>query len=218
MRAIVIGFPKSGTSTIHKSFVESGLRPYHWVYNGKPVGQLVYDGIFQFGDPFALLRSADCVTQMDYCAPKQGLNFWPNLDFNVLLRIRNLYPKCVFILNHRDPRSTAKSMLGWHSLSRRMSRVDIPGLPAGYGVTEDELATWIAGHISAARSIFKGDSAFLDLDITHSDAPELLGKALGIELKWWGIANASNATVERGLSRAPAISHPIATAAAAKAP
>jgi hypothetical protein len=189
MRAVVIGFPKSGTTTLQMALQRSGLRSAHWRLKGEAIGRLVYDGWFETGDPFAKLTGLDVITQMDICVPKEGLNFWPNLDIALLLAMREAHPRCLFILNARDPARIADSILRWGDLARRIARGAQPGLPEGRGAERAELERWIAAHHAAVRKVFAGDPHFLDLDIEAPDAPERLGAALGITVKWWGRAN-----------------------------
>jgi hypothetical protein len=189
MRAIVVGFPKSGTSTLQQALQKSGLRCAHWRHRGQPIGRLVYDGWFDTGDPFAHLPKLDVLTQMDICIPAEGLNDWPNLDIALLLAIRQAHPTCLFILNARDPAATADSILRWGDLAQRIAAGAQPGLPQGRGTRREDLARWIAAHLAAVRKVFAGDPHFLDLDITAPDAPARLGAALGVEIAWWGKAN-----------------------------
>lgn len=196
MRAIVIGFPKSGTSTLTRAFEEAGLRCGHWVHRDAPIGRLVYEGWFLAGDPFALLGDLDALTQMDVCLG--GENFWPNLDIALLLAIRRAHPSCLFILNQRPAAATARSIAGWLDLQARLTAADIPGLPAGRGGTEAELIRWIEAHHAALRQVFRDDPRFLGLDIADPAAPARLGAALGLDLPWWGVENASDALGEPG--------------------
>ncbi|WP_372620785.1 hypothetical protein [Falsiroseomonas sp.] len=189
MRAIVVGFPKSGTSTLQQALQKSGLRCAHWRYRGQPIGRLVYDGWFDTGDPFAHFPTLDVLTQMDICLPAEGLNDWPNLDIPLLLAIREVHPTCLFILNARDPAQTADSILRWGDLAKRLSEGAQPGLPMGRGQKRADLVRWIATQLSALRRIFAADPHFLDLDIAAPDAPQRLGAALGLEITWWGKAN-----------------------------
>jgi hypothetical protein len=190
MRAVVIGFPKSGTTTLQTAIQRSGLRSVHWRRKGgEPIGKLIYDGWFEDGDPFARLPGVDVITQMDICVPKEKLNYWPNLDIALLLAIRERHPDCLMILNARDPAKIADSILRWGDLARRIARGAQPGLPEGRGAERAELERWIGAHHAAVRRIFAGDPHFLDLDIAAADAPARLGAALGVTVKWWGRAN-----------------------------
>ncbi|RLL72999.1 sulfotransferase [Paenirhodobacter hankyongi] len=190
-KLLVVGFPKSGTSTIQRALEESGLVSAHWMWRNRPVGRLIYDGWFSRGDPLALLEGVDAVTQMDFCMPAQGVNLWPNLDIALLLTIRRLHPDCRFILNYRPPQATESSFGRWNTLVERITESDIPGLPRGRGGRPGEVTRWIGAHLDAMRQVFAGDPNFLELDITAPDAAERLGAFLGHEIRWWGVANAN---------------------------
>jgi hypothetical protein len=189
MRAVAVGFPKSGTSTLYEALLRAGLRAVHWTHHGQPIGKLVYDGWFEEGDPFARLKDVDAIAQMDFCQPAKKLNYWPNLDLAILVAIRARYPDCLLILNTRPAEGIASSIERWGDMQHRITSQYIPGLPAGRGKTRAELVRWVEGHFAAVRATFRDDPAFLELDITAADAPERLGKALGIPITWWGRAN-----------------------------
>lgn len=203
MRAVAIGFPKSGTSTLQRALTHAGLRCFHQFYRNKPVGKLVYDGLRANGDPFTLMPGADVLTQMDICRPNLGLNFWPNLDLAVLVAIRARHPDCLLILNRRDPAATAASMARWDDLQARITLSDIPGLPQGHGGETRDLEGWIVRHHAAVEAMFGGRPGFLDLDITAPDARDRLGAALGIAVTWWGRANRNRATEATAPAPAP---------------
>lgn len=188
MRAFLVGFPKSGTSTIQRAFVESGIRSVHWKCDLGHVGEIIYENYYSGLDPLVSLKGFDAITQADVCLPAIGKNYWPNLDFSVLATVRRYHPDCLFILNWRDPQATAASICQWGDLRERLASCDIPGLPKGYGLKPDELVRWIENHLEAARIFFR-DANFLELDITAQDAPAKLGTAMGLEISWWGREN-----------------------------
>lgn len=188
MKAIVIGFPKSGTTTIHNAARRSGLRSAHQkIDGGANCGKLIYRRYLNREDPLADFGAFDVISQMDIC--RKGSNFWPNLDIPLLLTIRRYHPNCVYILNVREPSAIVSSITRWGSLRERITEAAVPGLPRHFGKEDNHLIQWIESHYAACRAVFGDDSNFLELDITDPDAPLKLGKALGVEIKWWGIAN-----------------------------
>jgi hypothetical protein len=192
MKVLVIGLPKCGTRTLHRTFLESGLRSAHWrLETGEFCGELMYRGYFASGDPFALLEQYDCVAQADVCLPARGINYWPNLDFSLLLQIRHRYPACLFVLNRRAAREWIRSVDGWNDLRARLTAADIPGLPSGVGGADGELERWRTAHYEACAHVFGSDPRFVQFDIDDPDAPHVLGRALGRPLGWWGIENAT---------------------------
>lgn len=191
MKAFVIGFPKSGTTTLHHALVESGLKSVHWKTEQGYCGELIYRAFAAGRPPLADLTQYDVIAQADVCQPHEGKNYWPNLDFSVLRAIREHYPDCLFILNYRDSAATARSIMKWYDLQARIAASDIPGSPAGFGRTADELARWIDSHHRAVRWFFQNDHNFIEIDITSEEAPEILSQALGCDIRWWGKTNVS---------------------------
>jgi len=76
----------------------------------------------------------------------------------------------------------------------RLTRRPVPGLPAGYGETTAERVRWIEGHYAFLAAVFGDDPRYLELDVADGNAPLRLGAHLGIELPWWGTANANPET------------------------
>jgi hypothetical protein len=198
MKGLVIGFPKSGTSTIHKACDESGLKTAHWKTASGYCGKLIYDRYLAGQDPLLDFANYDLVAQLDVCRPRDQMNYWPNLDIAVLLAIRRYHPECCFILNVRETNKIISSISRWGSLRRRLTMVDIVGLPAGYGDKDDDLRNWIEGHYGACRAIFGGDKKFIELQIENENARDKLAKALEVDIRWWGVANENTKKPEQG--------------------
>jgi hypothetical protein len=190
MKVFVVGFPKSGTLTIDRALRSSGLRTAHWKVPEGFCGELIYRADRAGRDPLWFLRNYDCITEAGVCLPGRKLNFWPNLDFPLLGRIRRFHPECLFLLNYRDPAKIAASMQGWADLHARLVKSDIPGLPPGAGGRQIELENWIKNHFAACQSRFSNDARFLELDIEDPDAAKILSEALGAPIRWWGVAHA----------------------------
>jgi hypothetical protein len=188
MKLFVVGFPKSGTTTLTHALEASGMKPAHWAdADGKFVGQTIYENVLSGRDPFAGLEEYDSITQADVCVPAQRVNFWPNLDFAILAKIRAAHPDCLFLLNTREPKKICSSIDRWPSLRDRIVQASIPGLPSRMGREDEEIVRWIENHFAACRRYFAGDPKFLELDIEDEKAPQILGEALGISIREWGI-------------------------------
>ena len=204
MKLMVIGFPKSGTTTIARALEASGVKAAHWRDRpgpaGRFVGALIYDAVYNGPDPFAHLAGFEAIAQSDVCWPYKGVNFWPNLDFAILRAIRRTHPECLFLLNYRDPEAICDSICKWRDMQERLELSEIPGLPRGYGGERHHLITWIENHFDACRNYFADDGRFLEIDIASPDAPRLLGDGLGILVSEWGVFKPSEKRQE-GWSR-----------------
>lgn len=196
LKVINLGLPKSGTTTLGKALAAAGLRVADWrIRRGDPnatafgfVGNLLYHGYFTTGDPLALMPNHDAFTEIDIV--RNGFNLWPQTDWGLLSAIRAHHPGARFVLTWREPAKLSDSMMRWSNLGRRrLPDNAIPGLPEGYGKTDAERIRWIEGHYAFCRQVFAGASDFLEYDIESPDAPARLGRFLGIELPWWGVAN-----------------------------
>ena len=187
MKLMVIGFPKSGPTSITSALESSGMKAAHWrLPNGRFVGRLIYKAVLDGLDPFHHLKGFDAVTQADVCLPAHNMSFWPNLDFAVLAAVRRAHPNCVFVLNTRRPEAICDSIARWPLMQRRFEISDIPGLPKGFGSERDHLMSWIQNHYDACRHFFANDEHFVEIDIESADAPDRLSQAAGIPIVGWG--------------------------------
>lgn len=213
LRIINLGLPKSGTTTLGVALDKAGLKVADWrIRKGQSedrrilfgfVGDHLYRGYYETGDPLALLPDFDAVTEMSVAS--HGLSLWPQMDWGLLESIRKHHPNTKFVLSHRDPAALVKSMLGWSNLGKsRLPQQAIPGLPAGYGNTPDQLLRWVEGHYSFCRRVFRDDPDFLEYDLTDPGAAAKISGFLGIDLPWWGRANAKDRS-EKTEAQAPAV-------------
>ena len=187
MKLMVIGFPKSGTTSLTQALETSGIRSAHWKDDqSRPVGGLIYHAALNGLDPFAHLQSYEAITQADICLPKRGINYWPNLDFALLRAIRRAHPSCLFLLNYRRPEAICDSIIKWRDLHQRLQRANILGLPRNFGGKREHLLAWIENHFDACRTFFANDDRFLEIDIEGPDVPERLGAALGMPITGGG--------------------------------
>lgn len=195
-KVINLGLPKSGTTTLGKALSGAGLRVADWrVRRGDKnatafgfVGNLMYHGYFNTGDPLALLPNFDGFPEINIV--RNGLNLWPQTDWGLLSAIRKYHPGTKFTLSYRDPAKLSDSMMRWSNLGRtRLPDNAIPGLPVGYGASDAQRILWIEGHYNFCRQVFANADDFLEYDIEDTDAPNKLSAFLGIDVPWWGVAN-----------------------------
>lgn len=207
VRVINLGLPKSGTTTLCTALRKAGLRvaDYKIRHNqtrnkdlrGLYVAQQMYNGYFQSGDPLADMYRFDAFTEISMTTLEQSL--WPQTDWGLITAIRKNHSNVRFVASRRDARALSDSMLRWSDLGTdRIPGAAIPGLPAGYGETTRERMMWIDGHYDMLNDLFSGADDFLEYDVADPDAPRILGSYLGLELPWWGRANANDAFPEQG--------------------
>jgi len=196
LRVVNLGLPKTGTTTLAEALTRAGMNVADWkIWEGRAahhgfVGKLMYDGYYNTGDPLHYMPSFNAFTELSIT--KGDANFWPQMDWGLLSEIRRRYPGTRFLLSWREPNAHADSMRRWSNLGkRRLPMYSIAGLPEGYGKKPGELERWIEGHGRFCRQVFAGADDFLEYDVTDPDAPTKIGAFLGVDLPWWGKANAN---------------------------
>jgi hypothetical protein len=206
-RIINLGLPKSGTTTLAHALRLSGLRiaDYRIRRRQTPdvalhntfVGEKLYERYFTTGDPLHGLDLFDGFSEIS--ALRDGVSYWPQMDFGVIQAIRTHHPGAKFVATWRPAEALSNSMLRWSNLgTERLPEGDIPGLPAGYGKTAEQRVLWICAHYAHLEQMFADDPAFMLLDVSSTNAGDLLGSFLGREIPWWGKANRNQTRAQAG--------------------
>lgn len=198
LRVVNLALPKTGTTTLTDALRHAGLTVADWrIRPGQSkrkditrmhLGKILYADYFATGDPLARLNEFDVINEMS--AVRDDRSLWPQTDWGLLSAIQTHHPDVKFILTTRNSVKTADSVMRWNNLGkRRLPAADVPGLPRGFGTSEDELARWMAAHYAFCRHMFRGQSNFMEYDIEDPDAQSKIGDYLGIDLPWWGRSN-----------------------------
>ena len=198
LRVVNLGLPKSGTTTLGEALKHAGMKVADWkIRPGQSestrgfLGKLMYDGWFETGDPLQYLKEFNAFTEIEVV--RDGMNLWPQTDWALISAIRAQYPGTKFILSFRDPAKHADSMRRWSNLGkRRLPQNAVPGLPEGFGWKPGELERWIAGHADFCRQAFAGSPDFFEFNIEDPESKSKIEGFLGIDLPWWGRANANS--------------------------
>lgn len=174
---LCIGFPKSGTTTLYKALKSAGFDAVHWKREGEdPAGYKLYQGYMSSYK----WKGDNVITQLDTC--RKGINVWPQLDYE-FLRWANERSK--LILQMRSPEKILRSIKAHNDLMKRI--VYAPGL-FGERTTDTDMLNWIMRHYERVlRAIPDVLAVFLD----DPYAPKIISSYLGVELPWWGVANAT---------------------------
>lgn len=206
MRVINLGLPKSGTTSFAEALARAGLNVAdHRIRKGQTthagmvrnfVGQVLYRGFYNSGDPLEELQEFDAVAEASFL--HGGRQAWPQMDHALLTAIRARHPHVKFTATRRAADKLAGSMMRWTNMAARLEANALPGLPVGFGGSEAHLARWIDGHYAHLARLFEGDPAYLELDVAAPDAQQRLEQFLGLDLPWWGRANENTARPEGG--------------------
>jgi hypothetical protein len=200
LRVVNLGLPKTGTTTLARALRRSGMRVAdHRIrakqtkrteLHGAFVADLLYRGFFETGDPGAYLTDFEAISEMSVL--REGRSLWPQMDFALIDAIRKHHPEVKFLASSREPFALSQSMLAWSDLgTARLPEANVPGLPAGYGITTAERTCWIKGHYAHLRAVFANDEDFLEYDVADPAARDLISGFIEAPVNWWGKANAN---------------------------
>lgn len=107
---ILLGFPKSGTTSFQNLFTQLGYNSAHWRYGSKYIGDIVKNNKENNILLLTGLDNIDCITQLDICISYEN-NYWPQIsDYEQLY---NENKESIFILNVRDPCKILSSFKRW---------------------------------------------------------------------------------------------------------
>lgn len=198
LRVVNLGLPKTGTTTLARALRRAGLhvadhrvRPRQTKneqLHNEFVADLLYRGYFETGDPGAYLSDFDAISEMSVL--RAGRSLWPQMDFGLIMAIREHNPGVKFLASNRDPFEMSQSMLAWSDLgTSRLPANNIPGLPEGFGETSIQRMQWIEAHYAHLRAIFRDDDDFLEYDVADPEAKDLISGFIEMPVNWWGRTN-----------------------------
>jgi hypothetical protein len=114
---ILIGLPKSGTTSFHKLFLKLGYNSYHWKKNKRYIGILIKRNKNNNKPLLNDFKNTDVITQMDICI-SYNKAYWPQITDFEQLYYEN--PEAIFILNKRKPENLLLSFKKWNNLHKRL--------------------------------------------------------------------------------------------------
>ncbi len=123
---ILLGFPKSGTTSFHELFTTLGFQSHHWIFEqpNRPtqyIGTLIKNNKLHGRKLLSFIDKKDydhtCLTQMDICLSSKD-NYWPQItDYR---RLYKENPNAIFILNKRPLQNLLNSFKNWNQLALRL--------------------------------------------------------------------------------------------------
>jgi len=200
MKIFIVGFPKAGTSSIQYALQKAKIPSIHWARYNLPNGLRHLGHLYRKGQPAAsvgalidwakkdgipllsYLNDYDAFTQMDISLNKT-LNFWPQLTD--VPTLNEQYPNSKFIFNTRPIHKWINSVNNWGNLRKRLTRLDIPGLPSGKGDKDTHLEDWHNWHLENIKQFFTDKPDQLIVFDIENDNPKKLAKFLGIKNMVW---------------------------------
>ena len=114
---ILLGLPKSGTSSFQHLFRSLGYKSYHWTKGNNYIGTLIKNNKINNRPLLGNFLDTDVITQMDICIDNNNC-YWPQIvDYK---QITKENPDAIFILNKRNPEELLSSFKKWGELDQRL--------------------------------------------------------------------------------------------------
>jgi hypothetical protein len=158
---ILLGLPKSGTTSFDSLFKELGYKTYHWLKDDQYVGTFIRNNKDNGLPLLTGFEPDSCITQMDVCMSESEC-FWPQItDY---CRIYHENPDAIYILNKRDPVKVLASFKKWKGYINRlyMFNPELVHPQTDYGFIE-----FVRNHYSRIQSFFAmhPEAKFITYDI-----------------------------------------------------
>jgi hypothetical protein len=166
---ILIGFPKSGTSSFQKLFTDIGYKSYHWKKGNNYIGKLIYNNKINNKPLLNDFLKMDVITQMDICIDEKNAH-WPQITDYKQLYIEN--PGAVFILNKREPKALLDSFKRWGKMNERLYKYN-PELLSDN--TDEGFIDFVNKHYKDVEDFFssQSNSKFLTYHIVNDNINKL---------------------------------------------
>ena len=175
---ILLGFPKSGTTSFTWLFNMLGMKSYHWVYRNDTdfIGNWMKKMKHKNQKLLSFIPKEhydNCaVTQMDICMNAKEA-YWPQLvDYELLYE---QYPDALFILNMRDTSDILKSMKKWNKYDERILKYNPELFNGLHGENDTKITQLINKHFYDVKLFFqnKPHAKFITYHIVHDDITKL---------------------------------------------
>jgi hypothetical protein len=170
---ILLGFPKSGTSSFQKLFAKLGYKSYHQYINKKVIAMLIKNNKEKNLPLLSDFGVNDCITQMDACLNENNA-YWPQItDYH---QIYNENSDSIFILNKRNPAALLSSFKRWgypnHSLFSRLHKYNQDIIK---GTTDEDFIKLIETHYSNIELFFSSrpEAKYISYDIENDNIEKL---------------------------------------------
>jgi len=171
---ILLGLPKSGTTSFQKLFSNLGYKSIHHMYeNNKFVGSKMKWNLLNNRPLLKSFENYDCITQMDVCLSHIHC-FWPQITHYKQIYEEN--PDSIFILNKRNIDKIVLSFQKWNKYDERMMKYNPELFENVRGANnEEKLKTLFKEHYDNIEDFFscKENAKFISYDIDNDNIEKL---------------------------------------------
>jgi hypothetical protein len=221
---LVVGMPKTGTTSIRDFFRCNGHNASHWkcatdtmtmggpdslrkkAIKGKYCAQVIKDNIANNRPALQDTGNYQVYAQMDVELPEvavmQGVLpfacYMPQV--NDLEKLSASYPKATFILNTRNASRWVNSLRTFLDFDEKLKQCDLKGFPKGTGDTDEEFEAFFHEHSQNIRDFVKKNPShtLIEVDIEDPDAGHQLAEAFGQSPQCWVKRNAGGKKATAG--------------------
>lgn len=166
---LLVGLPKSGTSSFQKLFLDLGYKSYHWKRGEDLIGMMMKNNKINNKPLLCDFLDTDVITEMNVCIDKDRA-YWPQIiDYE---RLYNENPNSIFILNKRDPEKVLSSFKRWYRIHERLLTNCPELLPDG---SDESFIHFVTKHYTNIETFFsrKPNAKFVTFDIENDNLEKL---------------------------------------------
>lgn len=173
---LLVGFPKSGTTSFQELFSKLGYKSIHWQCKEGYIGTLIKKNKAKNVPLLTGLEKYDSITQIDVCISHSD-NYWPQLIDYKQLYYEN--KDAVIILNKRCPKKLLSSFKQWDNYDKRLYKYN-PELIANK--TDEGFIEFVEKHYYDVETFFSSipEAKFIVYDI-ENDTIDKLKKYIDIK-------------------------------------
>lgn len=166
---IIVGFPKSGTSSFQKLFVDLGYNSYHWKKEEQYIGIMIKNNKANNKPLLNDFLDTDVITEMNICEDENNA-YWPQIiDYEQLY---NENSDSIFILNKRDPEKILSSFKRWYGYYDKLIKYSSELLDDN---SDESFIKFVINHYTNIETFFsqKPNSKFITFDIENDNLEKL---------------------------------------------
>eukprot|EP00581_Thalassiosira_minuscula_P020191 CAMPEP_0183720338 /NCGR_PEP_ID=MMETSP0737-20130205/12976_1 /TAXON_ID=385413 /ORGANISM="Thalassiosira miniscula, Strain CCMP1093" /LENGTH=306 /DNA_ID=CAMNT_0025950185 /DNA_START=271 /DNA_END=1191 /DNA_ORIENTATION=+ len=193
---INLGFPKTGTTSLHSFFACAGYRSMHYrcgpsVACAECIRSSVEEG--KGNKPLANCGKAEAYSQLD----NGSHGNFPQVQY--LEQIVESYPNATFLLTFRNVSNWYHSLTHWppintegqlHMSDGLMIANILPEFPSGVGNNEEEFSAWFCTHVERVREVISRlNRTLVEIDIDNPNVAEYVTDVFDIHTSCWGHTN-----------------------------
>lgn len=177
---LIVGLPKSGTTSFTKLFSNAGYNTVHWKISQGYIGKIIQQNKINNKPLLTGLTKFDCITQMDVCIDHDHA-YWPQVSDYKDLYYQN--PDAIFILNKRDPSKVLSSFKRWKKYDKRYDKRLFTYNPELINdKTDSGFINFVKDHYNNIETFFSSnpEAKFIIFDI-EEDSVEKLEKYIDLK-------------------------------------